>query len=230
MYIEVTLDLLAALTFGALIGLERQWRQRFTGIATHALVALGAATFATLPFLLGSEDQVVRMVAPVVTGIGFLGAGVIMRDGLSVRGLSTAATIWCTGAVGVIAGSGFPAAGLIATLLIILCNLTLPPLGRLIYRHAHIEPSVERYYMIEAVTQSQQEALVRATLLQRLNANGLALQSLESHALKIGGQVEVNAVVLASQQQDSLLETLIGELALAPYVSAVSWSVSEGPQ
>ncbi|WP_321911251.1 MULTISPECIES: MgtC/SapB family protein [unclassified Paraburkholderia] len=230
MHVEITLDLLAALALGALIGLERQWRQRFTGIATHALVALGAATFTTLPFLLGVEDQVVRMAAPVVTGIGFLGGGVIIRDGLSVRGLSTAATVWGTGAVGVIAGSGFLATALIATLLIILCNLALPPLARLIYRHAPVEPSSERYYIIEAVTQSQQEALIRATLLQRLDANGLSLQSLESHALKTGGQVEVNAVVFASRQQDSQLEVLVGELALAPYVSAVSWSVSDGPQ
>ncbi|OLL28637.1 methyltransferase [Burkholderia sp. SRS-W-2-2016] len=230
MHLEIVLDLLAAVALGAMIGVERQWRQRFTGIATHALVALGAATFTTLPFLLGAEEQVVRMAAPVVSGIGFLGAGVIIRDGLSVRGLSTAATIWGTGAVGVITGSGFLATALIATVLIILCNLTLPPLARLIYRHAPPEQSNERYYIIEVVAQAQQEALIRATLLQRLDANGLSLQSLESHALKSSVQVEVNAVVFSPQQHDQQLEVLVGELALAPYVSAVSWSVSDGPQ
>ncbi|NML32759.1 MgtC/SapB family protein [Paraburkholderia antibiotica] len=230
MHPEIIHDLLAAVALGALIGMERQSRQRFTGIATHALVSLGAATFTTLPFLLGEEGQVVRMAAPVVSGIGFLGAGVIIRDGLSVRGLSTAATVWGTGAVGVIAGSGFLATALIAALLIILCNLALPPLARFIYRHAPVEPRNECYYIIEVVTQSQQEALVRATLLQRLDANGLSLQSLESHALKSSAQVEVNAVVFAPQQQDEQLEVLVGELALAPHVSAVSWSVSEGPQ
>ncbi|MFJ3264412.1 MgtC/SapB family protein [Pseudomonas sp. NPDC086581] len=230
MYFDIFLDLFAALAFGAMIGMERQWRQRFTGVATHGLVALGAATFATLPFLMGAEDQVVRMSAQVVTGIGFLGAGVIMRDGLSVRGLSTAATIWCTGAVGVLAGSGFLAAALVATLLIVLCNLTLPSVTRWIQRHAPIEPSSERYYTVQAVTEAHQEALVRSTLLRRLSANGLALQSLESHARKTGGDVEVAALVLSPNDKDSLLESLVGELALAPYVSAASWSVSDGPQ
>ncbi|WP_322045678.1 hypothetical protein [Paraburkholderia sp. J67] len=74
------------------------------------------------------------------------------------------------------------------------------------------------------------EALIRAKLLQRLDANGLSLQSLESHAQKTGGQVEVNAVVYAQRQQDSQLKALVGEVALAPYVSAVSWSISDGPQ
>lgn len=230
MYFEIIFDLFAALCFGALIGMERQWRQRFTGVATHGLVALGAATFATLPFLLNAQDQVVRMAAQVVTGIGFLGAGVIMRDGLSVRGLSTAATIWCTGAVGVVAGSGFLMAALVATLLIVLCNLTLPAVTRWIQRHAPVEPSSERYYIVKAVTESQHEALVRSTLLRRLSANGLALQSLESHARKTGGDVEVSALALAPREQDSLLEALVGELALAPYVSAASWSVSDEPQ
>ncbi|BAN47590.1 MgtC/SapB family protein [Metapseudomonas resinovorans] len=227
MYVELIQDLLAALCFGTLIGFERQWRQRFTGILTHALVALGAATFVTLPFLLDREDQVPRVATQVVTGIGFLGAGVIMRDGLSVRGLSTAATVWCTGAVGVLAGSGFPIAAMIATALIILCNLSLPPLARLIYRFAPLEVTNERYYMVEAIADAQQEAFVRAKLLRSLSDNGLALQSLESHALKTGGQVKVNAVVLSMNQQDSLLEDLVGQLALAPYVSAVSWSMSE---
>ncbi|MNF01930.1 hypothetical protein D3C80_2010030 [compost metagenome] len=80
---------------------------------------------------------------------------------------------------------------------------------------------------MEAIADAQQEAFVRAQLLRSLSDNGLTLQSLESHALKAGGQVEVNAVVLAMNQQDSRLEDLVGELALAPYVSAVSWSISE---
>ena len=227
MYLEVVRDLMAALCFGALIGLERQWKQRFTGISTHALVALGAATFSTLPLLLGNQEQLVRIASSVVTGIGFLGAGVIMRDGLSVRGLSTAATVWCTGAVGVMAGSGFLLAGLFATVLIILCNLCLPPLAQLVYRYTPVELSNERYYVVEVIAEAQQEAFVRNKLLRSLSNNGLTLQSLESHSLKTGEQVEVNAVVLALSQQDSRLESLVGELALAPYVTAVSWSVCE---
>lgn len=227
MYLDIIHYQVTALCLGALIGLERQWNQRLTGISTHALVALGAAIFATLPLLLGTPEQLVRIASAVVTGIGFLGAGVIMRDGINVKGLSTAATVWCTGAVGVMAGSGFLLFSLLATVLIILCNLCLPPLARLIYRFVPVELAKERYYMVEVIAQAQQEALVRTRLLQSLSSKDLTLQSLESHALKTGGQVEVNAVVLALTQQDSQLESLVGELALAPYVTAVSWSVAE---
>lgn len=90
---EIAIGLVTALGLGALVGLERQWRQRSSGMATHAMVALGAASFSILPLLLDNEVSVTRMAAQVVSGIGFLGAGVIMRDGLSVRGLSTAASI-----------------------------------------------------------------------------------------------------------------------------------------
>lgn len=223
MYFDIILDLFAALCFGALIGMERQWRQRFTGVATHGLVSLGAATFATLPFLMGAEDQVVRMSAQVVTGIGFLGAGVIMRDGLSVRGLSTAASIWSTGAIGVLAGSGFILAACMTTALIVIANLFLPALGRVVDRHTSGEAEQERFYQISVSCEARNEALVRMQLLQRMGDNRLNLQSLESHALKGSGNVEVNAVVFTLHKEDSLVEQMVGELCLAPQVTAASW-------
>jgi putative Mg2+ transporter-C (MgtC) family protein len=88
-----------------MVGLERQSRQQHTGLTTHALVALGAATYSSLPDLLGRLPDV-RIGGQVVTGIGFLGAGLIMCDGLNIRGLSTAGTVWATGAIGVLAGYG----------------------------------------------------------------------------------------------------------------------------
>jgi putative Mg2+ transporter-C (MgtC) family protein len=227
MYYEMAIHLFVAFLLGAVIGFERQWRQRFTGVVTHALVAIGATTFATLPFLLGAQEHVVRMAAQVVTGIGFLGAGVIMRDGVSVRGLSTAATVWCTGAVGVMAGCGFLGAAVLSTTMIVLCNLSLPYLARWVYRVAPAETVEQCLFEVEIVVDSRQEALVRSALLLKLNEQGLALQSLESHSLKGGGKSEVNAVVLGLERQSGALETLVGELALAPYVSAVCWSIQE---
>lgn len=227
MYYEMAVHLFVAFLLGSVIGFERQWRQRFTGVVTHALVAIGAATFAALPFLMGMQEHVVRMAAQVVTGIGFLGAGVIMRDGVSIRGLSTAATVWCTGAVGVMAGCGFLGAALLATVMIVLCNLSLPYLARWVYRMAPAETVAQCFYEVEIVVESQQEALVRAELLRKLNEQALALQSLESHTIKGSSQSEINAVVLGLERQADVLETLIGELALAPYVLAVRWSLQE---
>lgn len=95
--------LLAAMLLGALIGAERQWRQRMAGLRTNALVATGAAVF-ILSAMSASPDSPGRIAAQIVSGIGFLGAGVIMRDGMNVRGLNTAATL------GVRPGSAYSAA------------------------------------------------------------------------------------------------------------------------
>ena len=96
-----------ALALGALIGAERQLRQRLTGLRTNALVSTGACLFVLMtqgvPGLAGDAS---RIAAYVVSGIGFLGGGVIMRDGLNVRGLNTAATLWCSAAIGVLCGLG----------------------------------------------------------------------------------------------------------------------------
>ena len=101
---QFAVNLAAAFALGSLIGAERQWRQRMAGLRTNALVATGAAMFVMLA--MPTPDNTMRVAAQVVSGIGFLGAGVIMREGLTVRGLNTAATLWCSAAVGTLSGSG----------------------------------------------------------------------------------------------------------------------------
>jgi putative Mg2+ transporter-C (MgtC) family protein len=117
-----------AAVLGIAIGFERQWRQRATGLHTSSLVSIGAALFALLDKTIGGGDTT-RIIAGVVTGVGFIAGGVIFKSGLSVTGLNTAATIWATSAVGAMAGFGFwrEAAGGAAT--IILLNLLLQPLA-----------------------------------------------------------------------------------------------------
>lgn len=87
-----------AFVLGTLIGLERQWRQRSAGLRTNVLVAVGAAAFTDLGMRLLGPDGATRIIAYVVSGIGFLGAGVILTDGTNIRGLNTAATLWCSAA------------------------------------------------------------------------------------------------------------------------------------
>jgi putative Mg2+ transporter-C (MgtC) family protein len=120
-----------ALVLGAAVGLERQWRQRTAGLRTNALVALGAALFELFAVLLTGQHGVdpTRIAAYVVSGIGFLGAGVILRDGLHIRGINTAATIWCSAAVGVLAGAGYLTLAAIATALILTAHLALRPVA-----------------------------------------------------------------------------------------------------
>src|SRR6202023_3811215 len=95
----------AALLMGVCVGLERQWRQRMAGSRTNALVAAGAAAFVMCGLLIDNDPSARgRIVSYVVSGVGFLGAGVIFKDGANVRGLNTAATIWLSAAIGALSG------------------------------------------------------------------------------------------------------------------------------
>lgn len=118
------LNLVIAMCLGALIGAERQWRQRMAGLRTNALVATGAAVF-ILSSIETSSDSPGRIAAQVVSGIGFLGAGVIMREGMNIRGLNTAATLWCSAGIGVLSGLGLYQLATIAALLILCANILL---------------------------------------------------------------------------------------------------------
>ena len=97
---DTLVSLSTAFVLGGLIGFERQYRQRTAGLRTNVLVAVGAAIFVDIANRLHGDEGAVHVIAYVVSGIGFLGAGVIMREEGNVRGLNTAATLWCSGAVG----------------------------------------------------------------------------------------------------------------------------------
>jgi len=110
---ELTARLLLALLFGALIGIERQWHHKNAGLKTNTLVALGAAAFAIVAERgFGPHSYLEHVAAGVVTGIGFIGGGVIMHRGGSVQGITTAATLWATASLGLAVGIGYYSLGL----------------------------------------------------------------------------------------------------------------------
>ncbi len=117
--------LLAALGLGALIGLERQYRKHPAGLHTNALVALGAAAFVLAGTLVDGGSGTARVAGQVITGVGFLCAGVIFHQGATVRGLNTAATAWCSAAVGVMAGFGHIAWSAVVAALVLGANIFL---------------------------------------------------------------------------------------------------------
>jgi putative Mg2+ transporter-C (MgtC) family protein len=136
---ESLLRLALAAVLGGLIGVERELREREAGLRTHLLVSVGSALF-TIVGAYGFHDFVVpghsvvdptRIAAQIVTGIGFLGAGAIIRQGLSVRGLTTAATLWVVAAVGLASGAGYYSAAVITTALVL---IALYPLRIIAYR------------------------------------------------------------------------------------------------
>src|SRR6516225_3405891 len=104
---QFVLDIGAAILMGVTIGLERQFGQHTAGLRTNALVCVGAALFVSLSGLTADTNSPTRIASYVVSGIGFLGGGVILREGMSVKGMNTAATLWCSAAVGSLAGAGF---------------------------------------------------------------------------------------------------------------------------
>jgi putative Mg2+ transporter-C (MgtC) family protein len=122
-----------ALFAGLIIGFERQWHHKETGLKTNMLVATGAAAFVLLSIKVAATEpniDVTRITAQVVMGVGFLGAGVIFREGPNVHGLNSAATIWCSAAIGCIAASGYFIEALICTFLVTIVNTVLEPIDK----------------------------------------------------------------------------------------------------
>ena len=212
-----------ALLLGCLIGLERQWHRRNAGLRTNALVSLGASLFVSLAGLLVTTGDRSRMASQVVTGIGFLGAGLLLKEGLNVRGLNTAATLWCAGAVRTLSGSGFLPEAAIGTGLVICTHLLLRPLGAVLARRPLQTDDQSFLYSLRVVCQASSEQQIRAVVLQGMVQEPLMLQSIESEDMEGTGKVEVKALVATSGRQDARLEKIVERVSLDRAVTAASW-------
>jgi len=224
--IDFVLRLGIAFLLGAAIGLERQWRQRLAGLRTNTLVACGAASFVMLGVMIPGANAT-QIPAYVVSGVGFLGGGVILREGASVRGLNTAATLWCAAAVGALAGSGFLLQAFIVTVVVLIANILLRPLGYRINQQPLKGTELEFCYRCSVVCRSQDEAHVRALLLKSLSTSAMRLRSLQSQDLETSAQVEVQADLVTQDRKDALMEQVVSRLSLESGVSAVRWRIIE---
>jgi putative Mg2+ transporter-C (MgtC) family protein len=220
---QAALNLAVALGLSTVIGFERQWRNRLAGLRTNTLVALGAASFVIFEQLIPGESSPTRVAAQVVSGIGFLGAGLIFREGLSVRGLNTAATLWCSAAIGVIAGAGYPLYAAVATGFVVFVNLLLRPIVSFINRQPLTSSELETGYLVSVTCRNPDGAHIRALLLQGLAGCGLTLRRLESNDLEGCARVVVTAFATASHRVDADVEKIVGRLSLEPTVSAARW-------
>lgn len=127
---EQAAGLIVAVVLGALIGLEREMRKHPAGLHTNALVALGSAAYVIAGTAMGDDTAPARIVGQIVVGIGFMGAGLIWHKNGTVSGINTAATVWCSCAVGVFCGFGFIAWALFVAILVVLANVILHALER----------------------------------------------------------------------------------------------------
>lgn len=226
---EIALRLATALLVGAVIGFERQWRQRMAGLRTNALVSIGAAGFVVFSAIVSGGNNPTQVAAQIVSGIGFLGAGVILREGINVRGLNTAATLWCSAMVGTFAGAGLLVASVLAGAFVVSTNLFLRPIVQVINRRPLATAEIETHYAVELRCQGQQEAHVRALLLQAASSTGLGLRRLTSENLEDSPQVTVSALLVSATRNDAALEQIAGRLSLEPFITAVHWQAEQAP-
>jgi putative Mg2+ transporter-C (MgtC) family protein len=219
---DFALRLAVGVGCGALIGLERQWRARMAGLRTNALVA-GGATLFVLYAVFTEDSSPTRVASYVVSGVGFLGGGVILREGFNVRGLNTAATLWCSAAVGVLAASGHLVFTLIATGTVIAIHVFGRPLGRLIdHDNAVEEDEGLQPYLVQVICRTKSEKYARAQIVQHVASNDMTLRGI--HTGQAGDdEITLTAHLLVDGHTPAKLERLVAELSLQPGVRAVQW-------
>ena len=224
-FLDTSVSLVAAFALGTLIGAERQYRQRTAGLRTNALVALGAAAFIDLGMTLNGDIGATQVAAYIVSGVGFLGAGVIMKEGTNVRGLNTAATLWCSAAVGAFAGSDHLAEAALLTGLVLIGNTALRPLSDMINRSPIGEGQAEETYRVHVTVTDEARDRARDLLADTLDRAGFALRDL--HVLeREDGEVEIIATLATTSAAAGELESVTAGLAASPDIGHATWTSS----
>jgi putative Mg2+ transporter-C (MgtC) family protein len=213
--------LAAAFVFGTLIGAERQYRQRSAGLRTNALVAVGAAAFVDFGMRISGPAST-NVMAYVVSGIGFLGAGAIMKEGLNVRGLNTAATLWCSAAVGAGSGAGLVVESALLTGFVIAGNTLLRPLVNRINRIPIDEQTGEATYEVRLSVSASEVHDAREALIEALERAHYPVADVET-AARDGDTMEIVATLVATSIVPSELNTVTLALEKMPGVIHATW-------
>jgi putative Mg2+ transporter-C (MgtC) family protein len=210
---------------GGLIGLERQWRQRTAGLRTNVLVSVGAAAFVDLGMRVAGAEGSVRVISYVVSGIGFLGAGVIMKEGAQVRGINTAATLWASAAVGAFAGSGeFGEAALVA-IFVLAGNTALRPLANYINRRPISPTTTEAVYRVHVTCKPENVADARDLLFEELEQRNYPIRDIET--LSEGEElIELAATLVPTTANPEELDAITRHLERHDSIDSATWTVS----
>ena len=220
---EFAVRIAVALVLGSAIGLERQWRQRLAGLRTNALVAIGSCLFVEITPLLGPNPNATQIAAYVVSGIGFLAGGVIFKERFSVTGLNTAATIWCTAAVGSLAGYGFLIEAAIGVAAVLAANIVLRPIAHRINRQPLEGSEIVSSYEIRTACDREHEERVRASLIAAIKDSKLSVIAVYSDDAAPPNRVEVTADVSAVGPGEHQLEGVVMRVATEPGITSISW-------
>jgi putative Mg2+ transporter-C (MgtC) family protein len=223
-FLDTLVSLLTAFVFGTMIGAERQYRQRSAGLRTNVLVAVGASAFVDLANDLTGAEGSVRVIAYVVSGIGFLGAGVIMKEGMNIRGLNTAATLWASAAVGCCAGADLIAQAALLTIFVLGGNTLLRPLVNAIDRIPIDEQASEASYDVLVTTDTSSVASVRDLLLEKLEAANYPVRDINV-VYRSGDTAEIVATLVSQSIEPDELDGVVASLAAQPGVRHATWQI-----
>lgn len=212
-----TIRIVVCFILSIVIGLERQYRHRMVGLRTNVLVSLGAFLFVCVSFSTIDTDKT-RIAAQVVSGIGFLGAGVILRDGNKIKGLNTAATLWCVASIGVLSASGMLIEASIGTSLVLFSNIFLRIISRSIMDKT--KKFQKEKCTIKISCHSSTEISTRTSLSKAIQKDYLSLKSLEKSEIT-KDEVKLTAVIITTKM--NAVEEIIKRLSTKPGVKSISW-------
>jgi putative Mg2+ transporter-C (MgtC) family protein len=222
---RTVLALAVAFVLGTLIGFERQWRQRSAGLRTTTLVATGAAAFADMGLRLLDAEGATRVISYIVSGIGFLGAGVILKDGTNIRGLNTAATLWCSAAVGAFAGGGMLPEAVALTAFVLAGNTLLRPLVNYINRRPIDEQTTEALYTIHVVCDHEAISDARDLLFAKLEGANYPIREIETIS-EGEDQVELAASLVPTAAEPAELDAVVAALKQTTFIKSATWAVA----
>jgi putative Mg2+ transporter-C (MgtC) family protein len=238
--VDFSIRILIAFILGAAIGFERQWQKTRTILKTNVLVSLGASMFVMMAMMVPGENSPTRVAAQVVSGIGFLGGGVILREGTSVRGLNTAATLWCSAAIGALTGYGLLDKAYLGALVVVVANFLLKPLFPILQepQSKNQEPLIlsddpDIIYQFCLTCSIDRETTVRTLLLELCKEKEIIFNSISSRKKKNIDEdnnelkIEIQAELLTCKRQDFILEELAIELKKSFDLSETSWKILE---
>ncbi|MGE8546153.1 MgtC/SapB family protein [Alcaligenes sp. WGS1538] len=223
--LNTLVSLTVAFLMGGIVGFERQYRQRTAGLRTNVLVCVGAAIFVDMAFRIAGADGAVRVVAYVVSGVGFLGAGVIMREEGHVRGLNTAATLWGSAAIGACAGADLIVEAVLATLFVLAANTLLRPVVNGINRMPVDAQASEITHIIHIITPATQRQAATQALEEVLEHENYPLGELEISPFA-DELVEIKATLMATSIDPRDSDRLQALLSAHPAIQQVYWETS----
>ncbi|MDP9044157.1 MAG: MgtC/SapB family protein [Pseudomonadota bacterium] len=223
--LDTAVSLVTAFVLGGAIGFERQVRQRTAGLRTNTLVAVGSAVFVAMANRLGGHEGAVHVVAYVVSGIGFLGAGAIMKEGANISGLNTAATLWGSAAVGACAGANLMGEALLGSLAVLASNTLLRPVVNRINRQPVNEETGEATYTVYVVCRRDVQADVRERFVAMLEDSTYPVHDIKQHAF---GQndAEIEATLYATAVDGDELDRVMRAIEALPGVVQAFWNPS----